>query len=125
MKAGDMQMTPTERIAALKPGDSFEFAENYRWGPRVLESLVVERFTNTMIICRVGKSSREVRYRLSTGCVVGDRYGSFPEPVTEEEALQLRKEARVREIANRLSNVKWPLLELVVLEQVSSLISTE
>ena len=125
MKAGDMQMTPTERIAALKPGDSFEFVENYRWGPRVIESLVVERFTNTMIICRVGKSRREVRYRLSTGCVVGDGYGSFPVPVTEEEALQLRKEARVREVANRLSNVKWHLLELGVLEQVSSLISTE
>lgn len=120
-------MTPVEHMASLKPGDSFDFAEYERWGPKVLKRLTVERKTATMIVCRVGavgsSVSKEVRFRLATGLIVGDCYGSFPSPVDENERRVLEREAKTREAVFRLERIKWGSLPFEALEQVEQIIA--
>lgn len=119
-------MTPVEHMAALKAGDSFDFAEYEIWGPKVLKRLTVERKTATMIVCRVGyvgsSESQEVRFRLATGNIVGDGYGSFPTPVGKDERLVLVREAKTRASVSRLEREKWGALPLEVLGQVERII---
>ena len=120
-------MTPVEHIASLKAGDSFDFAELERWGTKVLKRLTVERKTATMIVCRVGyvgrSVSQEVRFRLATGRIVGDGYGSFPSPVDETERSGLERDAKTRAAVSRLERIKWGSLPLEVLERVEQIIA--